>query len=222
MTVWGRTKTFFAELKRRKVFHVGSIYLLTAWAVSQGASSLFPAFGAPPWAVPVFVIFAVLGFPIAIVLAWAFDVTPAGVVRDEGGALLPTSPKPAADSASTTALFGVNGTVRVTWRDGAGQARDQTFDQAFAMGREASCAIRFEDPLVSRRHAEVSFAGGQWWVADLGSRNGTLLDGQRITRHALPPRGVIRLSEAGPALQIELREAVNTTMLTRPDQVSTR
>lgn len=221
MALGTRIKSFFQELKRRKVFHVATVYAITAWAVAQGASSLFPVFGAPAWAVQVFVAVTVLGFPIAIVLAWAFEVTPEGVMRDEGSVLVPSERK-SSDTASTTALFGVNGTVHVTWRDASGRAQERTFDQTFAMGRESSCAIRFEDPLVSRRHAEVSFAGGHWWLADLGSRNGTLLDGERVTRQQLPERGVIRLSEAGPALEVQLRQAINTTMLARPDQVSTR
>jgi hypothetical protein len=221
MALGARVKSFFQELKRRKVFHVATVYAITAWAVSQGASSLFPVFGAPAWVVQVFIAITVLGFPIAVVLAWAFEVTPDGVVRDEGSELVPSERK-SSDTSSTTALFGVNGTVRVTWRDASGHTQERAFDQTFAMGRDGTCAIRFEDPLVSRRHAEVSFAGGHWWLADLGSRNGTLLDGKLVTRQVLPERGVIRLSEAGPALEVELRAAINTTMLARPDQISTR
>jgi hypothetical protein len=200
-------RSFVQELKRRKVFQVGSLYLLTAWGASQGAVSFFPVFNAPPWAVPLFIAFAVLGFPIAIVLAWAFDVTPEGVVRDSGTRKQDENPP------TTTTLFGANGVVRVKWRDATGQPQERSFDRGFMVGRDASCAIRFDDALVSRRHAEVSFAGGLWWVADLGSRNGTLLDGQRVQRQVLPSRGVIRLSEAGPILEMELKEAVNTTTL---------
>ena len=86
-------------------------------------------------------------------------------------------------------------------------------DKSFAIGRDATCEIRFDDALVSRRHAEVVFEGGLWWVVDLGSRNGTLLDGNRVTRQVLPANGVVRLSEAGPALEMELKAAVNTTVV---------
>ena len=206
-----RITAFFRELKRRKVFHVASLYGLTAWGVSQGAASLFPVFGAPSWAVPLFVAFALLGFPIAIVLAWAFEVTPDGVVRDPTRVVRDPLP----EATATTALFGANGVVHVVWRDGTGRKQERTFDKSFAIGRDATCAIRFDDPLVSRRHAEVVFEGGLWWVVDLGSRNGTLLDGNRVTRQVLPANGVVRLSEAGPALEMELKSAINTTMVVK-------
>ncbi|HEY4273543.1 MAG TPA: hypothetical protein VGM65_16205 [Candidatus Udaeobacter sp.] len=73
---------FFVELKRRKVFKVGAAYLVVAWLVVQAASIGFPAFDAPPWVLRVFILAALLGFPIAVVMAWMFDVTPEGVRRD--------------------------------------------------------------------------------------------------------------------------------------------
>jgi adenylate cyclase len=78
------TATFFAELKRRKVFKVGAAYLIVAWLAVQAASIGFPAFDAPPWVLRIFILIALLGFPIAVVMAWVFDVTPAGVKLDAG------------------------------------------------------------------------------------------------------------------------------------------
>jgi TolB-like protein/tetratricopeptide (TPR) repeat protein len=75
---------FFSELKRRKVFKVGAAYLIVAWLGVQAASIGFPAFDAPPWALRIFILVAMLGFPIAVVMAWVFDVTPAGVKLDAG------------------------------------------------------------------------------------------------------------------------------------------
>src|SRR4029450_3384478 len=75
---------FFAELKRRKVFKVGAAYLIVAWLAVQAASIGFPAFDAPPWALPIFILIALLGFPVAVVLAWVFDVTREGVKLDAG------------------------------------------------------------------------------------------------------------------------------------------
>jgi TolB-like protein len=75
---------FFAELKRRKVFKVGAAYLIVAWLAVQAASIGFPAFDAPPWALRIFILIALLGFPIAVVMAWVFDVTSEGVKRDVG------------------------------------------------------------------------------------------------------------------------------------------
>src|SRR4051812_35129753 len=73
---------FFAELKRRKVFKVGAAYLVVAWLAVQAASIGFPAFDAPPWALRIFILVALLGFPIAVVMAWVFDLTAHGVKLD--------------------------------------------------------------------------------------------------------------------------------------------
>jgi adenylate cyclase len=73
---------FFAELKRRKVFKVGAAYLVVAWLAVQAASIGFPAFDAPPWALRIFILIALLGFPIAVVMAWVFDITAEGVKLD--------------------------------------------------------------------------------------------------------------------------------------------
>jgi adenylate cyclase len=69
------------ELKRRKVFKVGAAYLVVAWLAVQGASIGFPAFEAPPWVLRIFILVALLGFPVALVMAWVFEVTPEGVER---------------------------------------------------------------------------------------------------------------------------------------------
>src|SRR5207244_8891835 len=73
---------FFAELKRRNVFKVGAAYLIVAWLAVQAASIGFPAFDAPPWVLRIFILIALLGFPIAVVMAWVFDVTREGVKLD--------------------------------------------------------------------------------------------------------------------------------------------
>src|SRR5881398_315355 len=73
---------FFAELKRRKVFKVGAAYLIVAWLAVQAASIGFPAFDAPPWALRIFILIALLGFPIAVVMAWVLDITREGVKLD--------------------------------------------------------------------------------------------------------------------------------------------
>ena len=70
------------ELQRRKVFKVGAAYLVVAWLAVQAASIAFPTFEAPLWALRVFILIALLGFPIAVVMAWVFDVTPDGVKFD--------------------------------------------------------------------------------------------------------------------------------------------
>jgi len=61
--------SFVAELKRRKVFKVGAAYLIVAWVLVQAASIGFPAFDAPPWALRIFILLSLLGFPVTTVVA---------------------------------------------------------------------------------------------------------------------------------------------------------
>ena len=78
--------SFLAELKRRNVLKVGAAYLVVGWLVVQVASIGFPAFEAPPWALRVFIFVVLLGFPVALVLAWAVELTPGGIKVDASGA----------------------------------------------------------------------------------------------------------------------------------------
>jgi TolB-like protein/Tfp pilus assembly protein PilF len=72
---------FFAELKRRNVYKVAVAYAVVAWLLMQVASQLFPFFDIPNWAVRLVVLLLVIGFPIALILAWAFELTPEGIKR---------------------------------------------------------------------------------------------------------------------------------------------
>ena len=74
---------FFAELKRRNVYKVAVAYVVVAWLLIQAASILFPTFEAPPWVMKVFVAVIVLGFPMALIFSWAFEITPEGIKREE-------------------------------------------------------------------------------------------------------------------------------------------
>ena len=81
-------RNFFAELKRRNVYKVGAAYAVVAWLLIQAASILFPTFETPGWVMKVFVALLAAGFAIALVLAWAFEMTPEGIARtDEAGPL---------------------------------------------------------------------------------------------------------------------------------------
>jgi TolB-like protein len=74
--------SFIAELKRRKVFRVGAAYLVAAWLAVQAASIALPAFDAPAWAMRVVILLFALGFPLALFLAWALEISPDGVRLD--------------------------------------------------------------------------------------------------------------------------------------------
>ena len=74
---------FFAELKRRRVGKVAIAYGAIAWGVTEASSVVFPALHVPEWAMTVVVVFLMAGFPIAMILAWIFDVGPEGIHRTE-------------------------------------------------------------------------------------------------------------------------------------------
>src|SRR6266699_3329134 len=73
---------FFAELKRRNVYKVAVAYAVVSWLLIQAASIFFPAFDAPPWVMKIFIIVVMLGFPVALIFSWAFEITPEGIKRE--------------------------------------------------------------------------------------------------------------------------------------------
>ena len=74
-------ETFFAELKRRKVYSVAIAYVVAGWALAQGIAQVLPVFDTPNWVVRLLVVLIVLGFPVALTLSWFFDFTRYGIVR---------------------------------------------------------------------------------------------------------------------------------------------
>jgi formate hydrogenlyase subunit 3/multisubunit Na+/H+ antiporter MnhD subunit len=76
-------RNFFAELKRRNVYKVAVAYAVMAWLLIQVATQVFPFFEIPNWAVQLVVLAVVIGFPIVLVLSWAFELTPEGLKREE-------------------------------------------------------------------------------------------------------------------------------------------
>src|SRR5213075_1296046 len=76
-------RSFFAELKRRNVYKVAVAYAVVGWLVIQVSSTVLPTFHAPEWAVQTLVVLVALGFPIALIIAWAFELTPEGLKRTE-------------------------------------------------------------------------------------------------------------------------------------------
>lgn len=71
--------SFFAELKRRNVVRVGIAYVIVGWLLAQIAEFAAVHFGAPDWALKAFVAFVVLGLPLMLLFAWAFEITPEGI-----------------------------------------------------------------------------------------------------------------------------------------------
>jgi len=86
----GRNLSFYSELRRRNVFKVGIVYIVVAWLLLQVSDTLGPALHLPEWFVSAVAFLLILGFPIAIIFAWAFDLTPEGLKRETNAE--PTAP----------------------------------------------------------------------------------------------------------------------------------
>ncbi len=80
---WVNRKNFFGELKRRNVYKVAVAYIVAGWALAQGLAQVLPVFAVPIWVIQLFVVLIILGLPIALGLAWAFELTPEGLKRTE-------------------------------------------------------------------------------------------------------------------------------------------
>jgi TolB-like protein/Flp pilus assembly protein TadD len=84
-------KNFFSELKRRNVYKVAIAYIVGGWALSQGIAQVFPVFDVPNWTIRLIVILIIVGLPIALVLAWSFEITPEGIKRTETADAMPAT-----------------------------------------------------------------------------------------------------------------------------------
>ena len=76
-------KSFFGELKRRNVYKVAAAYIVAGWALAQGLAQVLPVFNVPNWVIKLLVMLIILGLPVALGLAWAFELTPEGLKRTD-------------------------------------------------------------------------------------------------------------------------------------------
>src|SRR3989442_387077 len=103
-------KNFFAELKRRNVYKVAIAYAVVAWLVMQIATQVFPFLEIPNWAIRLVIMLIVIGFPIALVIAWAFELTPEGLKRTEFADELP---KKSARSRAWIYIVTIGGAISI-------------------------------------------------------------------------------------------------------------
>jgi len=85
-------RNFFSDLKRRNVYKVAVAYAVVGWVIAQIATQIFPFLEIPNWVVRLVIVLIAIGFPIALVLAWAFEVTPQGIERTEVADTMPAAP----------------------------------------------------------------------------------------------------------------------------------
>ena len=132
---------FFSELKRRNVYKVAVAYAVVAWLLMQIASQIFPFFEIPNWAVRLVVLLLLIGFPIALIIAWAFEATPEGIKRTEAADAAGQRSRGAAwiyialiGAAFSAGLFFVG-------RYTAGRATPQRSETATASNSQKSIAV---------------------------------------------------------------------------------
>src|SRR5437868_1379030 len=100
--------SFFAELKRRNVYKVAAAYAVVGWVIAQIATQIFPFLEIPNWVVRLVIVLIAIGFPIALVIAWAFEATPEGIKRTED---VDATPNPAEHKRHTWIYIAVIGAV---------------------------------------------------------------------------------------------------------------
>lgn len=185
--------SLIGQLKRRKVFQVTSVYAVAAWGAILGAAELFPSFGLSDEHVKWFVYIAIGLIPVVALLAWLYELTPKGIVRDpedvEAPTIMMTATVPAASSTQLT----------ITWR-----GEVHRFHSDVHIGRDPRSELHLDDPQVSRHHAEIVFHQGRWLLRDLGSRNGTRLNGELIGEAYLAKQSRVDLYDGGMPITISV------------------
>lgn len=91
--------------------------------------------------------------------------------------------------------------IFVAYQTESGEQEEQSFDTTFLIGRNAQCAIRFTDHIVSSMHARVSYAHGSWHIHDLNSRTGLLVSGEPVSELPIRTSATVQLGKGGPAIR---------------------
>jgi len=76
--------SFFDELKQRNVIRVGIAYSVASWVIVEVSSVLLPTFGAPEWVMRALILILIVGLPVALLIAWMFELTPEGIKKEDG------------------------------------------------------------------------------------------------------------------------------------------
>ncbi len=111
--------------------------------------------------------------------------------------------------------------IKVRIEKGKAEKTDFSFTKPFRVGRDKSCELRIDDAAVSRFHAEIWFLRDKWWILDLESANGILVNGKRVERSPLESNTTIQLGENGPIFSVKTEEVPKAEQ-TQTDQTVTR
>jgi len=154
-------KSFIAQLKERKVFRVAIAYAVVGWIMMQFGEVTFEALGLPPGALTLLIVVVLLGFPVALVLAWAFEVTPDGIRKDSAGAAVePEEPATGLDEGTPS--------IAVLPFDDMSQHGDQGYFCEGIAEEILNSLCRIPDLRVASRVTSFRFGGKDADVREIG------------------------------------------------------
>ena len=167
-----RLTAWWGELRRRKVIRVAAVYLFASWLLIQVADATFEPMGLPGWALKMVIVLAVLGFPLACALAWAFDVTPRGIERtapaERREVEVPAAERPAAlPSPAPQALPPAESVAILPFTDMSPEADQEYFCDGIAEEIiNALCCVR--GLRIASRTSSFQFKGRPLDVREIG------------------------------------------------------
>jgi hypothetical protein len=188
------------ELNRRGVFRTLAAYIVIVWLLAQGLVDLFPAVGLPDWTIRVFLAAAVAGTPLVAFLAWRYDLTFKGILRDPADTV----------AGSRDTVFRSRSPTRRSTRNKDGELCEKEFQSEFIIGRDYQVDVRMKDDRVSRRHLRVYPVDNEWHVKDLKSLNGSYVNGQSIDVIKVNPEIDVSMDKHGPKIHLAVRAVDDT------------
>lgn len=222
--------SFLRELKRRKVIRSCIYYLVLCWVFLQVGDIVFPALDIDADKASRYLLYAaVLGFPLTFVLAWYFQITSDGIVRTtsfkERRVLNNISPIDDQRHANMKNYLKAEEEAVFSWVITAetGPLSGLSYGVSFpiVLGRSIDCEIAIVSPHVSRRHAYLDLEDEQLYIEDLGSSNGTVINGKKVEgRQALRHEDelrfhdvIFRITESVPGKRQEYAAMSQTTFI---------
>jgi hypothetical protein len=209
-----KKKKLVKELSRRRVIRTLAAYVVIVWLLAQGLVDLFPAVGLPDWSIRLFLATAVAATPLVAFLAWRYNVTIKGVLRDPADVANPPRDTVSRSSSptrrSTNKQDTVVGVVLATWKTTEGEHCEREFRSEFIIGRDFQADVRMKDDRVSRRHLRVYPVNNEWHVKDLDSLNGSFVNGKSIDEIKVDPELDVSLDKHGPKVHLLIRLADDT------------
>lgn len=212
-------KKLVTELNRRGVIRALIAYAVFVWLAATGLVDLFPAVGFPEWSIRVFLAGALFATPLVAFLAWRYNLTLRGVLRDPADVNVPlpdtvaraNSPTRKSAAGQDTAV----GSLLATWRTTDGELCEREFHSEFIVGRDFQADVRLKDDRVSRRHLRVYPLNNEWRVKDLDSLNGSYVDGKSIDELKVDPELDVTLDRHGPKIHLLVQVADVTVQTAR-------